>query len=89
MVRLVVVLTVLVVLSCVPQASLAGDIKTVVGQPVDKPFESAIPDPDYDTMQEIDRLLDKVLEGQRVMVPEAAGSRQDNQGDKADGGQGQ
>lgn len=87
MVRLVVVVTV-GLLACGPWAGLAGDIQTVTGGPAGQFQEAVAPPPDLEAMQEIDRLLEKALEEQQGVAPEAAGPGQDNQEERSDGGPG-
>lgn len=89
MLRLVVSLAVMVGLASAPLVQ-AADIQTVRGGSADAFQEAAIPAPDHDKMEELDRLLEKYLEGQQVpAVPnELVAPDRDNQEDKPDGGSG-
>jgi len=87
MLRLVVGIMI-VGLCSLPSAGHAGEINTVKGQVVEAP-STALPEPDHDKMQEIDRQIEEALQEQGLapVVPPVTPGLQNNQEEKPDGGQ--
>lgn len=87
--RLVVCLLFLSVLVGLPSIGLTGDDQPKSGRPLEKPFTSVIPEPDFDKMEDLDRQIEQALQERGILAvpPVVSEPRQDNQEDQSDGGQ--